>query len=116
MDSFLFNIYIILMTSCAVTHFSSECFYDYVAFTDMDTIFNIMIKNLKYFDFFYTNHIFPILLFIMFVISLFYFLWKPHDTVNAVINRTGALDSSFDSSQNANTNAQIVTQNNLNIV
>ena len=100
MNSFLFNVNLILVASCAITHFSSECFYDYVAFTDLDIIFNQIINNLKFFEFFYDNHIFQIIFFIIFVISLIYFLWKPRDSIRAVVHKSSPLDTS--SSNNSN--------------
>ena len=106
MNSFLFNICLILFASCAITHFSSECFYDYVAFTDLDIIFYVIINHLPFFEFFYDNHIFQIILFIIFVISLIYFIIKPRDSIKALIHRNNTLDNTSSNGSN-NSNNQI---------
>ena len=79
MDSFLFNISLILLGSMAITQFVSDCLSDYVAFTDVDALFNCIIKNLRFFKYFYRYHLFQYLLFIVFVLSLIYLICKPVD-------------------------------------
>lgn len=85
MNSFLFNVTLILLSSCSITQFCADCLEDYVAFTDINMIFNIQIRYLKFFKFFYKYHIFQYILFIIFVISLIYLLIKPSDSVNKVL-------------------------------
>lgn len=79
MNSFLFNISLILLGSMAITQFVSDCLSDYVAFTDVDALFNSIIKNLKFFKFFYRYHIFQYILFVVFFLSLIYLICKPVD-------------------------------------
>ena len=76
MNSFLFNISLILLGSMAITQFVSDCLSDYVVFTDIDTLFNTLIKNLKFFKYFYKNHIFQYIFFAIFVVSLIYMIYQ----------------------------------------
>ena len=52
MNSFLFNISLILLGSMAITQFVSDCLPDYIAFTEIDTLFNTLIKNLNFLNIF----------------------------------------------------------------
>ena len=87
MNSFLFNISLILLGSMAITQFVSDCLSDYVAFTDIDTLFNSLIKNLKFFKYFYRYYIFQYILFVIFVVSLIYLIYKPIDQPNSLNKR-----------------------------
>ena len=87
MNSFLFNISLILLGSMAITQFVSDCLSDYVAFTDIDTLFNSLIKNLKFFKYFYRYYVFQYILFVIFVVSLIYLIYKPIDQPNSLNKR-----------------------------
>ena len=76
MNSFLFNISLVLLGSMAITQFVTDCLSDYVAFTDVDTLFNTLIKNLKFFKYFYRNHVFQYIFFGVFILSLFYMTYQ----------------------------------------
>ena len=79
MNSFLFNVSLILISSVSVTQFCSNAFSDYVTFTDIDLIFGIQIKYLRFFVFFYKNFIFEYAFIIIFALSLIYLLIRPND-------------------------------------
>ena len=79
MNSFLFNISLVLLGSMAITQFVSDCLCDYVAFTDVDALFNSIIKNLRFFKYFYRYHIFQYIFFVVFVLSLIYLICRPVD-------------------------------------
>ena len=85
MHTFIFKVTLILLASCSITQFCSDCLEDYVAFTDIDMIFNIQIKYLKFFRVFYKNHIFQYIMFAIFVISLIYLMIRPSDNINNVL-------------------------------
>ena len=85
MNAFLFNVTLILLASCSITQFCADCLEDYVAFTDVNIIFNVQIRYLKFFKYFYKYHIFQYILFIIFVISLLYLLFRPSDNINKVL-------------------------------
>ena len=79
MNSFIFNVSLILLGSCAITQFCADCLYDYVSFTDIDSLFNVLIKNLKIFNIFYKYHIFQYIFFGIFILSLILLLCRPTD-------------------------------------
>ena len=87
MNSFLFNISLILLGSMAITQFVSDCLTDYIAFTDIDTLFNTLIKNLKFFKYFYRYYIFQYILFAIFILSLIYLIYKPWEKPNLLNQR-----------------------------
>lgn len=82
MNSFLFNISLILIGSCSITQFCADCLTDYVAFTDIDLVFNIQVKYLKFFKYFYENHVFPYILFGIFALTLIVLLLRPRDRID----------------------------------
>ena len=86
MNSFLFNVTLILLSACSVTQFCADCLEDYVAFTDINMIFNVQIRYLRFFKIFYKYHVFQYILFIVFVISLIYLLIRPSDSINRVLS------------------------------
>ena len=79
MNSFIFNVSLILLGSCAITQFCADCLYDYVSFTDIDSMFNVMIKHLIFFKIFYKYHIFQYIFFGVFVLSFIYLICRPTD-------------------------------------
>ena len=87
MNSFLFNISLVLLGSMAITQFVSDCLSDYVAFTDIDTLFNTLIKNLKFFRYFYRYYVFQYILFAIFVLSLIYLFCKPWEKPDSLNQR-----------------------------
>ena len=89
MNSFLFNISLVLLGSMAITQFVTDCLSDYVAFTDVDALFNTLIKNLKFFKYFYRNHVFQYLFFCVFVLSLLYMIWQLCKAKKSINNKSG---------------------------
>lgn len=65
MNSFLFNVLLILLTSVSVTQFCAASFRDYATMTDIDLIFTTQIRYLKFFVYFYKYHIFEYALFVI---------------------------------------------------
>ena len=108
MNAFLFNVTLILLSSCSITQFCADCLEDYVAFTDVNSIFNIQIRYLKFFKYFYKYHIFQYILFIIFVISLLYLLIKPSDSINKVLKKSGSKGNSMNElNKNNNSNSRM---------
>ena len=89
MNSFLFNISLVLLGSMAITQFVTDCLSDYVAFTDVDALFNTLIKNLKFFKYFYRNHVFQYLFFCVFVLSLLYMIWQLCKAKKSINDKSG---------------------------
>ena len=85
MNSFLFNVSLILISSVSVTQFCSNAFSDYVTFTDIDLIFGVQIKYLRFFVFFYKNFIFEYFFIIIFFFCLIYLLIRPNDPMTTEI-------------------------------
>ena len=79
MNSFLFNVSLILISSVSVTQFCANAFSDYVTFTDIDLIFGVQIKYLRFFVFFYKNFLFEYAFIIIFALSFLYLLIRPND-------------------------------------
>ena len=87
MNSFIFNVSLILLGSCAITQFCTDSLYDYVSFTDIDSLFNVMIKNLKFFSLFYKYHIFQYIFFGIFVLSFIFLICRPTDRAKPSYNK-----------------------------
>lgn len=58
MNSFLFNIMILMMATLAVCHFLAEAFSNYMRLTQLGLLFSTMIKNMDFFKFFFKNNVF----------------------------------------------------------
>ena len=84
MNSFIFNVSLILLGSCAITQFCTDSLYDYVSFTDIDSLFNVMIKHLKFFSIFYEYHIFQYIYFGIFILSFIVLICRPTDRVQSL--------------------------------
>ena len=85
MNSFLFNICLILIGSFSITHFCSNCLSDYITFTDIDLIFNVQIKYLKFFNYFYQYNAFEYAFFGISFLSLVFLLCRPSDRTDVVV-------------------------------
>ena len=92
MNTFMFNVTLILLASCAITEFCSDCLEDYVSFTDINLIFNVQIRYLRFFRIFYKYHIFQYIMFGIFLISLVYLLIRPSDNINNVLKKQSKLN------------------------
>ena len=79
MNSFLFNILIVLLTSVSVTQFLAYSFRDYGAMTDLDLIFSVQIRYLMFFNWFYRYHVFEYILFACIILSTIYLLCRRTD-------------------------------------
>lgn len=79
MNSFLFNILIILLSSVSVTQFLSYAFKEYGTMTDLDIIFSGQIKYLMFFNWFYRYHVFEYILLGFIVLSFLYLICRRRD-------------------------------------
>ena len=80
MNSILFNVMLVMITSVSVIQFSIRAFGEYTSLTDADIIFNTQIKYLSFYGFFFKNNIFEFGLLIISVISFIYLICRPNDT------------------------------------
>jgi len=69
MNSFLFNVWLILICSISVTQFCSEAFSQYTRLTSISVLFGTQVKYMKFFKYFYTNNVFPIALLVWSAVS-----------------------------------------------
>lgn len=83
MNSILFNIMLILITSVSLIHFCVKAFNEYVSMTDIDIIFSILIKNLSFFKYFFKYNIFEWIFCGIMLISFIYLIFRSND-VNTI--------------------------------
>ena len=79
MNSILFNVMLVMLTSVSVVQTSIRAFGEYTNLTEADIIFNTQIKNLNYYSYFFKYNIFEYGMIIIAVISFFYFIFLPND-------------------------------------
>ena len=80
MNSILFNVLLVMLTSVSVIQFSIKAFGEYTAMTDADLIFNAQIKYMTFYSFFFEYNVFEYALLGIAVISFFYLICRPSDT------------------------------------
>lgn len=80
MDSILFNVLLVMLTSVSVIQFSIKAFGEYTSMTDADIIYNTQIRYLTFFGFFFKYNIFEYGLLGIGLISFIYLICRPNDT------------------------------------
>ena len=80
MNSILFNVLLVMLTSVSVIQFSIRAFGEYTSLTDADIIFNTQIKYLTFYRFFFNYNIFEYGMLLISVISFIYLICRPNDT------------------------------------
>ena len=80
MNSILFNVMLIMITSVSVIQFSIRAFGEYTSLTDADIIFNTQIKYLTFYSLFFKFNVFEYGLLIIAFISFVYLICRPNDT------------------------------------
>jgi len=58
MNSFLFNVSLIMISIFALVQFITNAFLQYVRLTVVDIYFNLLIQNMKFFNIFYSTDLF----------------------------------------------------------
>jgi LMBR1 domain-containing protein 1 len=106
MNSFLFNINLILLSSISVTHFCAQAFKEYVSMTDVDLIFGTQIKYLRFFVLFYKYNIFIYALITLMIMSFIYLMCQPNDrnSLESQIGKSGPSEALMESLQNSGIN------------
>lgn len=84
MNCFLFNTWLILLCSVPCVQFCATAFPIYTRYTAADLMFGSQIRYLRFFNYFYDDNIFVIVMLIMSVLSLLYLLVFPADRGAAV--------------------------------
>merc|ERR1712039_564807 len=80
LNSILFNVEMVLITSAAVVQFAQTAFADYARLTDADVIFSAQIKYLAFYNWFFENNVFIITLLSWFVLTIIFLFVRPRDT------------------------------------
>lgn len=78
-NSFLFNVAIILVCTIPVVQLCAAGFENYARFSDVHHIFDIQIKYMEFYSLFYTKHVFIILLLISAFVHLVTSILWPRD-------------------------------------
>lgn len=88
-NSFIFNINLLLICSFSLIQFLKRSFVDYLTMTDIDVMFTYQIEFLPFLNFFFQNCIFEFAFFFISFLFLIYILIKPNDALfmkNAISN------------------------------
>lgn len=72
MNSFLFNVILMLIASVGVIQLCISSFPTYTRNTEIYAIIEIQLEYMKFYSAFYSNNVFPIALIIWTFLSLFY--------------------------------------------
>mmetsp|Transcript_100051 Transcript_100051/g.177518 ORF Transcript_100051/g.177518 Transcript_100051/m.177518 type:complete len:331 (-) Transcript_100051:160-1152(-) len=80
LNSILFNVLLVLLSSATVVQFSQQAFSDYARLTDADVIFSAQIKYLAFYRVFFENNVFIYTLLGWFLLTLIFLLVRgPRD-------------------------------------
>mmetsp|Transcript_30550 Transcript_30550/g.81037 ORF Transcript_30550/g.81037 Transcript_30550/m.81037 type:complete len:520 (+) Transcript_30550:3-1562(+) len=80
LNSILFNVEMVLLSSAAVVQFTQTAFKDYARLTDADVIFSAQIKYMSFYSYFFENLVFIYMLMAFWLIALVYLLVRPRDS------------------------------------
>ena len=80
MDSFLFNIALILFCTIPVVHFCTLAFASYTIDSDVFLIFGVQIAYLQFYTTFYRRKVFPYIILLTAIFTFFYLLRRPRDS------------------------------------
>jgi LMBR1 domain-containing protein 1 len=90
LNSILFNVEMLLISTGAVVQFAQTAFGDYARLTDADIIFSAQIKYMTFYRWFFENNVFIYTLLAWFVLCLLYLLCKPRDSASVQLNNKKA--------------------------
>jgi LMBR1 domain-containing protein 1 len=79
MNSFIFNVLLVLICSVSLTQFSVQIFSDYCRFTTINMFFGNQVTNLKFFKYFYQNNVFGYIFISISLLTLIYLCIFPSD-------------------------------------
>eukprot|EP01084_Bolivina_argentea_P014613 27308_1 len=79
MNSFLFNVGVICICTPAVLQLSVDAFSNYLSNSVIVGFFNVQVRYLEFFHYFFVNNVFIISLLIVAVLAAIYFAYRPTD-------------------------------------
>lgn len=82
-NSFLFNLGIILFCSIPIVHFCVQAFEGYARNTDSFLLFNVQIKYLTFYSQFFTQNVFTWIILVTFFMAFVYQLYRPRETASS---------------------------------
>jgi len=80
LNSILFNVEMVLITSAAVVQFAQTAFSSYLRLTASDIIFSAQVKYMSFFKFFFERNIFIYALLGWFLLTTLYLLIRPRES------------------------------------
>lgn len=90
LNSILFNVLMMVISSAAVVQFAQEAFSDYARLTDADVLFSAQIKYLSFYSYFFDNNIFLYALLGWFLLTILFLSVVGHRERKNAIKRTKA--------------------------
>ena len=82
LNSFLYNVQLILLTTLPVIHFSTIAFAEYTRLTDAGSLFGSQIEHMRWFSYMYEYNIFLYIVLAMLLLSVIYFSCRPSDRMH----------------------------------
>lgn len=79
MNSFLFNLFLLMLSTPAIVHFIVDIFEAYLRGTSISFIFTSLVKRMSFFKWFYESKFFYYIYLIMAGLTLIYLLLKPNN-------------------------------------
>lgn len=79
LNSILFNVELVLISSAAIVQFEQAAFADYARLTEADVIFAAQVKYMTFYSWFFENSVFIWALLAWFLLSLIVLLVKPRE-------------------------------------
>lgn len=80
MNSFLFNCGIILMCTSPVIQFTVQALSSYLRNTEVTNLFNVQVRYMKFFRYFFANNVFVIALLVLALLAAVYLSCRPMDS------------------------------------
>lgn len=80
MDSFLFNIALIMFCTVPVIHFCTLAFAAYTVDSDVYLIFGVQIAYLNFYSTFYAHKVFPYIILLVSIVTCIYLVRTPRDS------------------------------------
>eukprot|EP01138_Halocafeteria_seosinensis_P016345 gb/GECG01016676.1/.p1 GENE.gb/GECG01016676.1/~~gb/GECG01016676.1/.p1 ORF type:complete len:556 (+),score=43.96 gb/GECG01016676.1/:1-1668(+) len=78
-NSFLFNVGLILLTALPVVQFAADAFSQYARLTDAQVIFSVQMRYMRFFTYFFDSNAFIIALLVIALLAAIYFASCPSD-------------------------------------
>eukprot|EP00744_Colponema_vietnamica_P002374 GILI01003739.1.p1 GENE.GILI01003739.1~~GILI01003739.1.p1 ORF type:complete len:498 (-),score=132.07 GILI01003739.1:274-1767(-) len=79
MNSFLFNVQLILLSTTSIVQFCAMAFSEYTRLSDADLLFSTQVKYLRFFRYFWQMNVFLYIFLAWAFLTFFYLLIKPVD-------------------------------------